>query len=225
MDLIQAIENRRSIRGFKPDPVPRAVIREILSVATRAPSANNTQPWEFAVLAGPVLDAVREENVAWLRSGRMIEPEHPVFSWPKESVFRQRQVNLARDIFSLMGIKREDKVQRDIWMERGFRYFDAPAAIFVLTDRSLGEHGSLMDIGAVVQTICLAALPHGLGTCIEDQGVLYPKILRTIANFPENKRVVISIAIGYPDPDFPANRLKSTREPVESITTFFGLGD
>lgn len=223
MDLNQAIQERSSIRGYKPDPVPRSVIREILATAVRAPSANNTQPWEFAVLSGGVLDAVRKENVAWLRAGRMIEPEHPLFSWPKESVYRHRQVNLARDIFSLMGIKREDKTQRDSWMERGFRYFDAPAAIFVLTDRSLGESGCLLDVGAVVQTICLAALPHGLGTCIEDQGVMYPKVLREIAGFPEDKRIVISIAIGYPDPDFPANRLKSPREDVDTITTYFGF--
>lgn len=83
--------------------------------------------------------------------------------------------------------------------ERGFRYFDAPAAIIILVDKSLTENGPLLDIGAVIQTICLAALNYGLGTCIEDQGVMYPEVLRELAGIPESKRIIISIAIGYPD--------------------------
>jgi nitroreductase len=103
---------------------------------------------------------------------------------------------------------------------QGFRFFDAPAAIIILTDRALTEAGPLMDIGAVIQTICLAALEHGLGTCIEDQGVMYPENIRAGVNIPESKRIIISIAIGYPDKDFPANQLESPRESIGKIVSW-----
>ncbi|MEE9610704.1 MAG: nitroreductase family protein, partial [Desulfatiglandales bacterium] len=88
---------------------------------------------------------------------------------------------------------------------------------------SLSETGPLLDIGSVMQTICLCAMNYGLGTCIESQGVDFPGVLRKHAKIPESKRMIISIAIGYPDPDFPANRLESTREPVENTTTWHGF--
>ncbi|MCE5275830.1 MAG: nitroreductase [Syntrophaceae bacterium] len=223
MDIVTAIRSRKSIRGFKPDPVPREILEQILDLARRAPSTMNTQPWEFVVLTGEVLQKITQENVRKLRGGVMIHPEHVITGWPSNSVFRARQVEVARRIFDLMGIPREDKEKRAAWMERGFCYFDAPVAVIILTDRALTEAGPLMDIGAVMQTICLAALEHGLGTCIEDQGVMYPENIRQAVNIPESKRVVISIAIGYPDKEFPANRLESPREPLDKIVSWYGF--
>jgi len=223
MDVIEAVKQRRSIRGYKPDPVPRQVLEEILEVASRAPSAMNTQPWEFTVLAGEVLEDVRRSNVELLNSGVPPNPEHVVTSWPKEGIYRQRQVDLAKQLFRLMDIPREDQEKRAKWLERGFRYFDAPAAIILSTDRCLSESGPLLDIGAVIQTMCLAALPFGLGTCIEDQGTMYPEVLRKYGHIPESKRIIAAVAIGYPDWDFPANKLESEREPIRNVTTWLGF--
>jgi nitroreductase len=223
MDIEEAIRSRKSIRAFRPDPVPREVLEEILTLACRAPSTMNTQPWEFLVITGDVLKRIVEANVRALNSGIMIHPEHVITGWPDRSVYRRRQVEVARRIFRLMGIPREDKMKRAAWMERGFRFFDAPAAIIILTDTALTEAGPLMDIGAVMQTICLAALTHGLGTCIEDQGVMYPGNIREAVRIPETKRIVISLAIGYPDPDFPANRLESPREDIGNVVSWFGF--
>lgn len=223
MDIETAIRSRKSIRGFKPDPVPRTVLEEVLQIACRAPSTMNTQPWEFVVVSGPVLKQIVRENVKMLRGGVMIQPEHVITGWPNRSVYRERQVEVARRIFRLMGIPREDKEKRAAWMERGFRFFDAPAAVIILTDTALGESGPLMDIGAVMQSICLAALSFGLGTCIEDQGVMYPAGIRSILDIPDSKRILISIAIGHPDPDFPANRVESPREDIAAISTWYGF--
>jgi nitroreductase len=223
MDVIEAVRKRKSIRGYKPDPVPKQVLEQILELASHAPSAMNTQPWEFVVLAGEVLDNVRRNNVDLLNSGVPPSPEHVVTSWPRESIYRQRQVDLAKQLFQLMEIPREDKEKRSKWLERGFRYFDAPAAIIISTDRCLSESGPLLDIGAVIQTICLAALHLGLGTCIEDQGVAYPGVLRRHARIPESKRIIAAIAIGYPDWDFPANKVESEREPFNNVTTWLGF--
>jgi len=223
MDVIEAVKNRKSIRGYKPDPVAKEVLEEILESARWAPSAMNTQPWEFTILTGDVLENIKRRNVELLNSEAPPNPEHVVVGWPTESIYRQRQVNLAKQLFQLMDIPREDKEKRAKWQERGFRYFDAPVAIIVSVDRCLSETGPLLDIGAAIQTICLTALHFGLGTCIEDQGTMYPDVLRKYAHIPESKRIVMAIAIGYPDWDFPANKLQTEREPVKNMTSWLGF--
>jgi nitroreductase len=160
MDVLEAIRKRKSIRKFTPQPVPGAILKEILAVASRAPSAENTQPWEFTILEGAVLDRVREETIASLRAGRRPPDEmaHLHVERPKGSVFRERQVAIAKQLFALMGIGREDAGKRVAWLERGFRYFDAPHAIIVAVDDCLPVHGAAIDVGGVTQTICLAAM-------------------------------------------------------------------
>lgn len=219
MELIEAIRQRKSIRGYKPDPVPEKVLREILDIAIQSPSAMNTQPWGITVVTGEALEKLRQGNAELLRAGVELHPETP--HWPFEDVYRQRQVDLAIGIFKLMGIAREDKQKRAEWMERGFRIFDAPAAIIISMDRSLDKSAlSFLDIGALMQTICLAALPYGLGTCIEDQGVMYPEVVRKVTGIPETKRIMICISIGYPDWDFPANKLETSRLPLDQVVTW-----
>lgn len=222
MDIIDGIKMRKSIRGYKSDPVPKEILFEILSIASYAPSAMNTQPWEFYILTGKVLEDIKQANIEMLNSGKTPFPEHPTVEKTFEGKFRRRQVELAKQIFEVMGIKREDKEKRKEWMERGFRFFDAPCAIIICVDKALGDKGPLIDIGAVLQNICLTALNYGLGTCIEDQGVMYPEVLRKFAHIPSSKKIIISIAIGYPDEDFPANKIRSKREPVENFITWCG---
>ncbi len=223
MDVVEAMKNRKSIRGFKPEPVSKEVLQEVLEAAGRAPSALNLQPWEFFVLAGEPLKQVGRENVEGLKTGATLELEVAESGFPKDSVFRKRQVELAKQLFQLMGIPREDQDKRAAWMELGFRYFDAPAALIIVSDRSLSGEGLLLDIGAVMQSICLVAWKHGLGTCIARQGVFYPDVLRKVAGIPESKRIVIAISIGYPDWDFPANVVETDRERTEALTTWVGF--
>jgi nitroreductase len=223
MDIAEAIRQRKSIRDFQSSPVSKEILKEILELATRTPSAMNTQPWEFVVVGGKVLDNIRQANIENLRSGKLPQSEHCVVGWTRDSIYRERQVELAKELFRLMNISREDREKRQEWTERGFRYFNAPAAIILLTDRSLEESAPLLDLGAVMQTITLAAIHYGLGTCIEDQGVMYPEVLRQYLNIPDSKRIVIAIAIGYPNEEFAANRLHSQREPIEKISLWHGF--
>ena len=220
MDIVEAIRLRKSIRVYKPAPVPKEVLEELLRIATRAPSSMNTQPWEITVVTGEVLDNIRKGNVERLDSGVPPSPDVPRKSY--EGEYRQRQVDLAIQLFRLMDIDRENKAQRMEWMKRGFRFFDAPAAFILSVDGSVGEFQAIFDVGILVQTICLAALHHGLGTCIENQGVYFPEVVRRFIHIPESKRLVTSIAIGYPDWDFPANKLESKREPLENVVSWCG---
>jgi len=220
MNVIEALKTRRSIRGYKPDPVPRQTIEKIIDAAIRSPSGMNTQPWEFHVITGRVLSDVTEENTRLFSSGTI--PTTDMLSKPFEGIYRERQVALAKEIFRLMDISREDKEKRNIWMQRGFRYFDAPVAIIICSDREMKEHLDMLGIGALCQSICLAALEYGLGSCIADQGIMYPEVWHKLAGIPESKRIIAGICLGYPDWDFPANKLVSGREPLEKITTWTG---
>jgi nitroreductase len=221
MDVIEAIRLRKSIRGYKPAPVAKGVLREILNIATRSPSSDNAQTWEITVVTGEVLDNIRQGNIEMLASRAVRNPDFALGEL--EGVYRQRKVDLAIQLFQLMGIAREDEDKRAWWWQRGFRFFDAPTVIILSADSSLSESRILFDIGAITQTICLTALNYGLGTCIGVQGTMYPEVIRKFTDIPKSKRIIIGIAIGYPDWDFPANKVESKREPAESITTWCGF--
>lgn len=220
MDVVEAIRTRKSIRRFKPDPVPKEVLKEILEIATHSPSSLNMQPWEITVITGKVLENIKQANIEMLLSGAPASPDRGFRHF--EGKYRQRQVDLAIQIFKLMGIAREDKEKRAEWRERGVRFFDAPAAFILFIDKSLEELMAVLGIGAIAQTICLTALNYGLGTCIEGAGIRFPEVVRKFTGIPESKRMIICITIGYPDWDFSANKLESEREPLENVVTWCG---
>lgn len=221
MEILEALQVRKSIRGYKPDPVPKEIINQVLEVATRAPSAMNSQPWQITVITGKVLDEIRQENIKALKEGNTSAQE--IIRKPFEGIYRKRQVDLALQIFQLMGIGRDDKEKRTQWMMRGFRFFDAPAAIVLSLDKSMNSTLALCDIGILCQSICLTALEFGLGTCIEDQGILFPDNLRKLAGIPESSLPIMCLAIGYPDWEFPANKLETPREALANNTRWVGF--
>ncbi|GAB1476480.1 nitroreductase [Bacillota bacterium] len=219
MDLLKAISERKSIRGFKSDPVSKETIGKVLEIATRAPSSVNSQPWEFAVVAGDVLDKIRSDNIACLLGDLPCDlPDVPI-----EGIYRERRIELAKQLFIAMDIPRGDRERRSWWEQRGYRFFDAPAAIILYMDDSIDEATFRFDMGSVAQNICLAALEFGLGTCIEDQAIMYHRGLHKYLDIPKNKRFVTGIAIGYPDWDFPANNVTSKRVDIEEVTNWYGF--
>ena len=221
MDVVEAIRSRKSIRGYKSDTIPKETLKLILDTAVRAPSGENGQPWEFVVVAGETLANIARMNTERFMSGIIPNPEVPISFYQGD--YKKRQVALAVQLFQLMGIAREDTEARLQWLQRGCRFFDAPAAIFVLEDASLNVSPTLLDLGCLAQSICLTALSYGLGSCIQQQGVFYPDVVRQVTGIPESKRIIVCIAIGYPDPDFPANRVNSQRESVDNITSWLGF--
>jgi len=220
VDIIEAIRSRKSIRGYKPDPVSKDTLKEILDIAVRAPSGMNTQAWEFTVIAGDVLEKIKQANVDNLNNG--IRPAMEISREGFTGIYKERQVALAIQLFSLLGIAREDREKRAEWMKKGFRFFDAPAAIIISADTSMAEI-SQFDVGSISQTIALTALNYGLGTCIQGQGIMYPDVIRKFTGIPESKVLCICLTIGYPDGDFAANQIKSERESVDNITTWCGF--
>lgn len=221
MELKKAILERKSVRGYLDKPVPKEIIEDILKQGQRAVSANNTQPWQFAVITGDVLKKIGEENVAAFMAGEEEDYGDAVF----EGVYRQRLVGVAKQLFVAMDIAREDKEKRTWWMQRGFKFFDAPTAIILYMDGNLDEEACRFDVGCVAQNICLAAMEHGVGTCVEYQAIMYQKALRKHLGLPEDTVFVAGIALGYEDPEFAANAVISEREDLENITKWYGFED
>lgn len=221
MELIKAINERKSIRGFKPDPVSKDILMDIMKLATRSVSSVNSQPWEFAVITGHILDEIRKDNMDYVINNLPFDsPDVPI-----EGIYRERRIGLAKQLFKSMDIAREDRERRSWWEQRGFRFFDAPVAIIIYMDKSMDETTFRFDMGCVAQNICLAAMEFGLGTCVEDQAIMYQRGLRKYLSIPETKRFVTGIAIGYPDWDFPANNVISLREDVDNVTSWYGFSD
>lgn len=111
-------------------------------------------------------------------------------------------------------------------MLRMFRFFDAPNAIIITIDHLDPESSGyyfMFSLGMLTQNIALAAVNSGLGTCIDLAAVLYPEIIRQVVGIPESRKIAIGIAIGYPDWDFPANRVETSRESLSNITSWHGI--
>ncbi len=157
MEFEDLVQTRRSVRGYKSDPVPRAVIDEVLAVAKGAPSSMNSQPWHVHVLTGEPLDEVRRRNMEEMQAGA--KPKRDILTHgPYEGVHRFRQVEIAKQLFAAMGIAREDKERRQDWVQRGFRQFDAPVSLVLTYDRILDPGATChFDLGALSYGIVLAA--------------------------------------------------------------------
>jgi nitroreductase len=219
----EVILGRRSIRGYKSDPIPPDVIRDIVGLATRAPSSMNTQPWHLHVVTGEPLDRIRagntEKNMAGVPASREIRM-HGAY----EGVHRKRQIEIAAQLFEAMGIEWQDKVRRKDWVMRGFRQFDAPVSIVITMDKDLTNNDiAIFDCGAVVNCLVNAAWSRGLGAVINGQGIMQSPVVREHARIPEDQTIVSCIAMGYPADDFSANDVTSRRRPVDEVITFVGF--
>lgn len=219
MELDQAVLGRRSIRAFLPDPIPRDKIQKIVELARWAPSWGNTQPWEIVVADGektPSLAKAFEEELmkgAGPRSDILMPVDFP-------ELHKKRYTGLGRDLLTFLGVARDDSEGRRQHYLNMYKFFGAPAVIYLIIDGRLNEPYSCLDVGSIGTTICYAAVQEGLGTIYLAAAMHYPDIVKKVLDIPEDKKVVIGIAIGVPHPDAPASLFRSNREPVENILRF-----
>jgi nitroreductase len=223
MEYDEVVLGRRSIRGFKSDPVPKELIREVIGIAMRAPSSLNTQPWNFYVVGGEPLERIRagntERNLAGVPESREFRG-HGAY----QGVHRDRQKEIAGQLFEAMSIDWSDKERRRDWVLRGFRQFDAPVAVVVTYDRAIhgGDIGPF-DCGAVTNALVNAAWSRGLGCVINSQGIMQSPVVREHAGIKDDQVIMICVAMGFPDESFPANAVVSRRRSVDEAVTFVGL--
>ena len=223
MNLEKVMNERKSIRGFTDQPVSKALLEDVIALANRAPSSMNTQPWHLHVLTGKPLEAVRHGNTERMLAG--MTPVREIEDYAAyEGEHRKRQIEIAVQLFEAMGIKREDAEQRQDWVMRGFRQFDAPVSIVVCFDRSLLENTiAHFDTGAMTYGLVLAAWSKGLGAVINGQGIMQSPVVREAAHIPKDQVILTCVALGWPDEEFVANSVVSRRRPIENVTRYLGF--
>jgi len=212
----EAIASRRSVRGFTRQEVPLDLVRHILELASRAPSMNNTQPWKVHVLVGAARDRLCAEVCAAFDAGVEGEMEYGYrpHEWRSPYLDRRRQIGWA--LYGILGIGKGDREKTHRQHARNFTFFDAPVGLMFTIERVL-DTGSFLDYGMFLQNIMTAARGFGLDTCAQAAWGSYSAIIKRQLAIPETEIVVCGMALGYADPDEPANALVPPRESVETF--------
>jgi nitroreductase len=223
MNFTEFSKSRRSARGFLDKPISKELVNEIIDTAKWAPSSYNTQTWRVHAVTGDVLNKIREGNTNNTLAGKPHVRDFPY----KENYLgenRQRQIDVAIQLFEAMGIGRDDKDKRMDWMLRGFRQFDAPVSLVLTYDKSLEPAAiTQFTLGSLAYGIVLAAWERGIGCVINGQGIMQSDVVHQHANIPDNEAIMICIAMGYPDETFAANDVRATRVDNSEFVTYSGF--
>lgn len=217
----EAITTRRSVRAFKPDPVPRETISHILEVAARAPSGTNIQPWFVDVLTDGPLKTMTDALLQRREDGAA-DPEFAYYpkKWFEPYLARRRKVGY--DLYGLLGIVKGEKDKMWTHFGRNYKFFDAPVGLFFSMHRDL-EIGSWLDMGMFVENVMIAARGQGLDSCPQAAWIEYPKTVSEILGLPDDRILICGMSMGYEDTTAPENALVTERAPVEEFTRFHGF--
>ena len=222
MDVVEAINTRKSIRAFKPDQVPQAVLQNILELALRAPSWGNSQPWDFVIVAGSKLEEIEQgfnEKAEQEPTPDIARPQE--FPEPYGS---RRRARVIRPLQTTEGST--DTANR---RPQNPLFFGAPCIIYICTGRSFYFQSKginswpIFDCGAIEENIMLLATNYGLGTIALARSVRYPDVIRKVVGIPDSILIVLGIAIGYPDWADPVNQRQSSREPLSKVAKWYGF--
>jgi len=219
MDLWDAVKQRRSIRVFKPDPIPKDVIEKIIMAATEAPSSSNMQPWEFVVVAGRERDRLGQILVEAFAK----EKKDYDFEGDKGKPFPEKILQRRKAFYKELFQKAEEKGldPKKFLQEGTYNFWGAPVIFFALIDETM-EKRFVFDIGAAVENLLLAAQAEGLGTHLIRLIVKFEDKIKEVLHLPKEKSLVIGICLGYPDPNALINQYKPKRVDISQIVTWVG---
>ncbi len=219
-DVFAAARTRRSIRAYKTDPVPIAILREIVALARHAPSGSNIQPWRVHVLTGATLKRV---GTAMQRAFLDDEPGHQrdydYYTDPIVEPYLSRRRQCGWGLYGTLGIGRGDREKSKAYRAMNYNFFGAPAGLVFTIDRKL-EKGSWLDYGMFLQTIMLAARARGLHTCAEAAIASYPDIVRRELAITRDWIVICGMAMGYAACDAVVNTFQPPRIELEDYAVF-----
>jgi nitroreductase len=223
LEFDEVLRQRRSIRAFRPDPVPLGLVRDLLECARRAPSGTNIQPWKVHVVTG----AVRERLVSEVLAHRETHPPDHSAEFPRAvrpQVYTDRARALGKAMYGLIGIPKGDRAANWAQWGRNYQFFDAPVGLIFTIDKALDQM-SFLDTGMFIQNLLLAAKARGLGTCPQGAWNNYWTVTRRVLDIPEDQWIVCGVSLGWPDESAPVNSLVADREPIEAFATFHGFED
>ena len=221
MELQEAVLGRRSIRQYLPKAVSEEMIEDLIAKSLWSPSWGNTQSWEIVVGTGESLAEFKKKNRNALMEGKPSTPDIPMPQvWCDPYKLRYRE--LGKSVLESLSIAREDRQARTNHFAWMFTLFDAPAVVIFTVDKTLLLEYAMLDIGIILQTFCLLAYDKGLGTCILAASVMYPEIAREAFSIPNNKLLVMGVALGWPDTEAPVNTFERNRGRLEEFVTRVG---
>jgi len=222
MQFDELLHARKSIRAFKPDPVPLSLVKEILELASRAPSGTNIQPWKVHVAAGDVRAKLEAEVLAH----RETNPHDKIAEFPRTSKRKEpytgRMKTLGKEMYGLLEIPKGDQAANWAQWGRNYRFFDAPVGLIFTIDKDL-DAMSFLDIGMYMQTLMLAAKSRGLDTCAQGAWNNFWSVTRRVLNVPDDEYIIAGMSLGYADETAPVNTLVAEREPLDNFATFHGF--
>ena len=219
-----AIASRMSTRAFTPKPVERAMIEDILRIASRAPSGTNTQPWRVYVLQGKKRDTLVQQ-VCQAHDAMRADPslaaqyreEYDYYPTQWVSPYIDRRRENGWGLYGLLGIGKGDKDKMHAQHQRNFRFFDAPVGLMFTMDRVMGR-GSLVDYGMFLQTVMVAARARGLHTCPQAAWNHFARIILPHIGASADEMLVCGMALGWADESEVVNTFVTPREAVASFT-------
>ena len=216
MDVTEAVDSRKSIRAFLDKAVDDLLIKELLEVASRAASGGNLQPWKIYVINGKTMNSFHKFQSEWT------EPETPAYAIYPENLkepYKTSRYEVADDMYSLLGIEREDKEARFKQVLKNYEFFGAPAAFFCFVDRQMGRP-QWSDLGMFLQTFMLLAREAGLDTCPQEAWAMKQESVTAFVEAPDELMLFCGMAIGYQDESEKVNELRTARRPIEDWTVF-----
>ncbi len=222
----QAITSRHSVRAFLNTPIEQQTIKDILTVASRAPSGTNTQPWKVYVVIGQkrdeMVERVCQAQLEIYESPELAHQYSETFAyypqtWVSPYIDRRRENGWG--LYGLLGIQKGEKEKMATQQLRNYQLFDAPVALFFTVNKAMGI-GSKMDISMMIQNVMVAAKARGLDTCPQAAWNHFHPIVLEVLGAPEDEELVCTVALGYADPDHIVNTFITPRIPVEEFAVF-----
>lgn len=208
----EVISSRKSIRAFLPTPVAKEEVHKILEIAARAPSGSNTQPWKVYVFMGEAKQRLSDEILqAHNNPNNTYKEEYHYYPVQWLSPYLERRRKIGWDLYSLLGLGRENKAGMHAQFGRNYVFFDAPVGLIFTIDRVM-EQGSWIDYGMFLQNIMLAAKARGLDTCPQAAFTQYHQLIHQFLNLPDQQMVVCGMSLGYADISRIENSLVTERD-------------
>tara|TARA_X000000368_G_scaffold299_1_gene216 strand:+ start:864 stop:1523 length:660 start_codon:yes stop_codon:yes gene_type:complete len=216
MEVSEAVDSRKSIRAFLDKAVDDSLIKELLEKTSRSASGGNLQPWQIYVINGDTMNSFHKFQSEWT------EPETPAYAIYPENLkepYKTSRYEVADDMYSLLGIAREDKEERFKQVLKNYEFFGAPAAFFCFVDRQMGRP-QWSDLGMFLQTFMLLAREAGLDTCPQEAWAMKQESVTAFVEAPDELMLFCGMAIGYQDKSEKVNELRTSRRPVEDWAVF-----
>ena len=216
MDVTEAVDSRKSIRAFLDKAVDDSLIKELLEKSSRAASGGNLQPWKIYVINGKTMNSFHKFQSEWTEPET---PAYPIYPENLKEPYKTSRYEVADDMYSLLGIEREDKEARFKQVLKNYEFFGAPAAFFCFVDRQMGRP-QWSDLGMFLQTFMLLAREAGLDTCPQEAWAMKQESVTAFVEAPDELMLFCGMAIGYQDESEKVNELRTSRRPIEDWTVF-----